>query len=102
MILEAKLGEPLGSRTVKHACGNRLCVNPDHLTVVDRSSMLLDNGDEPWESNQHSGRRGVYRHGRRWRAQVRHHGQAVTVGVYDTIGQAAEAARAARRKCSDA
>lgn len=31
LILEAKLGAPLGDQTGHHTCGNRKCVNPDHL-----------------------------------------------------------------------
>jgi hypothetical protein len=99
VLYEQHTGQPLGRLTLRRTCGNRLCVSPHHATVVTRSSMLLDNGDEPWESNRHSLRRGVYRHGTKWRAQVRHHGHAITVGVYNTIGQAAEAARNARRRC---
>jgi hypothetical protein len=101
VLYEQHTGQPLGRLTLRRTCGNRLCISPYHAAAVDRSRLMLSS-DEPFATNQHSGHRGVYRHGRRWRAQIRRHGHAITVGVFDAIGQAAEAARAARRKCSAA
>ncbi|WP_082032416.1 HNH endonuclease [Nocardia vulneris] len=40
LVLEAKLGRPLGSMRAHHICGNSACVNPDHLqSVTDRDNI---------------------------------------------------------------
>ncbi|NQE89602.1 HNH endonuclease [Nocardia terpenica] len=42
MVLEAKLGAPLGVLAAHHKCGNSGCVNPDHLQPVTHAENTAE------------------------------------------------------------
>lgn len=71
---------------IDHVCRVRRCVNPDHLRLATRKQNC----------ENRSGLRGVYRVNHRWRAVVTHHGIDHHVGYFDTVEEAAEAARLKR------
>lgn len=95
-----------------HICHNPACVRPSHLRPVDRKRNM-ENLAGAYASSK-SGIRGVSWDKRRglYRATVVHNYKQVTVGRYETIEEAAEAAQAKRlelfthnnldRKASDA
>lgn len=41
-VLEARCGAPLGVQQAHHKCGNRLCVNPDHLQPVTHRDNIAE------------------------------------------------------------
>lgn len=79
-----------------HRCGNRACVNPDHLRVTTRSQ----NGQHRTGSqcNNTSGVRGVtWRKDKNtWRARATLNGRLYHGGYYPTLEAADKAARALR------
>ena len=42
VVLEAKLGQPLGTEQAHHICANRQCVNPDHLQPVSARENIAE------------------------------------------------------------
>lgn len=88
---------PLGDLIVDHVCHNPLCVRPDHLRAVDSKQNVENVGISPRNT---SGYKGVtrFRDGRRWLAQVTHHGRKQHIGIFDTPEEAAAAARRRRNE----
>lgn len=86
---------PIPNGTViDHTCQNPGCVRPAHLRSANRSQ----NGTHRVGANSNSttGERGVWRRGNRFEAGVKHNGQAIRVGMFDTLQAAAHAVRAKR------
>lgn len=81
---------------VSHACGNRSCVNPSHLSVVTHKQALENRTGATTVSK--SGVRGVSPEGNKWRAQVGHRGKKYLAGVYDSLHDAEAAAVALRNR----
>lgn len=79
-----------------HMCHNRGCVRPDHLRLVT-NKQNMENLSGPLARNP-TGIRGVSRHGRKWRVDVRHNGQTNYGGYYSTPEEAEQAAIALRNK----
>ena len=81
---------------VDHICFNRACVNPDHLRLASKKQ----NNEHlaPGRVNNKSGHRGVSWHKvvKKWTAQVSHAGHITYLGCFDSIEDAAEAARLKR------
>ena len=78
-----------------HSCDVRNCVNPAHLRPV--TAKENDENLVGAYSNSSTGVRGVYPlESGRYRAGVTHHGTVHWLGTYDTIEEAAEAARLKR------
>ena len=80
---------------VDHTCWERSCVNTDHLRLAthqqngaNRSGALGD--------RKHNLPRGVYRHGRGYRARVKHNGTLHRLGSFDTPEEASAAAQTKR------
>ena len=71
---------------VDHVCSNRKCVRPDHLRIVTRkqNSEHLTGAYK----NSLTGVRGVTKRGDRYRAQVRHNGELLSLGQYSTVEEA--------------
>jgi hypothetical protein len=42
VVCEAKYGAPLGSQHAHHACGNSICVNPDHLVPATNAENVAE------------------------------------------------------------
>jgi hypothetical protein len=80
-----------------HVCGNRACVNPEHLRPTTRKQNM-ENLRGPNKNNLSSGVRGVTRRGNRWVAQVCHKGRGIYVGRFDTAEEAGAAAAAKRNE----
>ncbi|NOQ62707.1 HNH endonuclease [Mycolicibacterium fortuitum] len=81
---------------IDHVCHTPRCVRPDHLrlaTAKQNSENLLGA-----QRNSKSGVRGVTRmlDCDRWKAQVRHNGKCIYLGLFDSIDDA-EAAVVAKR-----
>lgn len=79
-----------------HLCP-KSCVRPDHLRPVSQKQ----NGENRVGARRDSatGIRGVYQlPGGRWRAEVRHHGHAVHVGVFSSSSAAESAVRTKRNE----
>ena len=81
---------------IDHTCYNKSCVKPAHLRAASRKQNTENR--EGAQSNSKSGVRGVTWHkaSRRWMAQVKHNGQAIYVGTFDSLAEASQAARAKR------
>lgn len=79
-----------------HRCGNRACVNPDHLRVTTRSQNMQHRAVN--QRNNTSGVRGVYwnKDKNAWRAQATLHGRKYHGGLHPTLEAADKAARALR------
>lgn len=86
---------PDGSQ-VDHTCHNRSCVNPAHLRIATVGQNQQNRSGARVGSL--SGARGVYPNGSRWRAQVGHEGRVYSAGTYDTIKEAAQAAKDLRMR----
>lgn len=78
---------------VDHRCRNRACCNPSHLRSATGKQ---NNENRSVQRNNTTGVRGVRLDGNRFRAQVRHNGKAVHVGMFSTINEAEIAVRAKR------
>ena len=81
-----------------HRCGNRACVNPEHLRVTTRSQNMQHRIGN--QRNNTSGVRGVSWHKRRgaWKAQVQLNGRDYFGGYHPTLEAADAAARALRAR----
>ena len=79
---------------VDHRCHNARCVNPEHLRPTTQKQNQENRSGARVDSR--SGVRGVYANRGRWTAEVRHHGNKVFLGRFETIA-AAEAAVIAKR-----
>lgn len=85
-------------RVIDHICHNRACVNPQHLRIAT-AKQNQENLTGAY-SNSKSGVRGVIwsKSHKKWRARVCHNGVANHAGLFDTIEEAAEAARELRNR----
>lgn len=81
---------------VDHVCGNRACVNPDHLRVTTRKQNLENM--TVLHGRNTSGYRGVSARRGGFMAYVNHHGHHYHVGDFETAEEAAEAARLKRNE----
>lgn len=80
-----------------HQCHNRLCVRPDHLRPVSHKQNL-ENRSGPARHSR-SGVRGVRRvPSGRWSAAVKHHGEALYLGTFDTMEEAEDVVIAKRNE----
>jgi hypothetical protein len=86
-----------GALDVDHICHVRLCVNPSHLRAVTRKQNLENMAKIPRTT---TGIRGVCWDKLRgkWKAQLKHNGKRINVGRYDSIEEAAAAAKAKRNE----
>lgn len=78
------------AKDVDHICGNRACVNPDHLRVTTRKQNL-ENMTVLRPDNT-SGYRGVSPRRGKWTARVNHNGKVYLLGDFATPELANEAA----------
>jgi hypothetical protein len=88
-------GEIPEGMQIDHVCMNKSCVRVSHL----RLATAKQNGEHKGvPRNNTSGYRGVTRRGSNgpWLAQVRHNGELVQVGKFETAEEAHAAAVAAR------
>lgn len=83
-------------REIDHTCHTPGCVNPDHLRLVTRKQNVENRAGARRDNS--TGVRGVRRLHGRWQARLRHNGQDVHVGTYDTLEEAEEAAIAKRNE----
>lgn len=84
------------TKYVDHVCHNRACVNPEHLRLV---TMKQNNENRRGAQRTNpSGRRGVSWSGgqQKWRARVTHNDVTYHLGYFDSLEEAAEAARRRR------
>src|SRR5690606_24682332 len=96
---ELATGEPIpAGMFIDHVCGNRACVNPNHLRLVTNKQNLEHRTG--LDARNKSGFRGVYFDKRwgKWAAGARHNGRLHSAGYHDTPEEAAEAARQLRLK----
>lgn len=93
VIYEALVGPVPEGYEVDHRCLVRNCVNHLHLRVVTKAGNRQAVGISKRNT---SGYRGVAFHSGRWVARVVHDGRNHYLGRFDTIEQAAEAARQGR------
>jgi hypothetical protein len=83
---------------IDHRCHVRACVNPAHLRAATaKQNQENRQGARPGSI---SGERGVSWSApmRKWEARVHHHGRTYRAGYFDSIAQAAEAAKAKRNE----
>jgi len=82
---------------VDHICHRPLCIRPEHLQLATRK----ENGENRAGATRvsSSGRRGVYpRPNGAWQARVRHAGQDIHVGTFDSLEEAERAVIAKRNE----
>lgn len=93
---EMSKGEIPAGMEIDHTCHNRACVKPDHLRVVTRKQNLENLTGV--RINNTNGVRGVSwsEERRKWVAAVRHNGQRINLGRYDSLADA-EAVVVAKR-----
>lgn len=85
---EQAYGSVPDGMVIDHRCHNRQCVNVEHLHAV----TVKQNAENRAGANRNSatGIRGVSRAGRKWRAQVGHHGRRYT-SYHATVEEASRA-----------
>lgn len=83
---------------VDHRCGIPVCVNPEHLRTVT-PKQNVEHLTHLVATNT-SGVRGVVwdKVNRKWQAQIQHRGRNYKLGRFETLDDAAAAARAARAR----
>ena len=79
-----------------HTCWERACCNVDHLRIATHQQNR-QNLSGAQKGRVHDLPRGVYRHGRGYRAQVRHNGANLCLGTFSTPEEASAAAETKRR-----
>jgi hypothetical protein len=87
-------GEIPAGHHVDHACYNPSCVRPSHLRAVTPKENIENRAG--LNRNNTSGARGVTQYGERFVAQVKHRGRIVRLGTFDSLQEAADAARLKR------
>lgn len=80
---------------IDHLCRNRLCVNPDHLEVVDNRTNQVRGLRSALNDNKSSQYVGVTRKGRRWKAQITVARKHIFLGSFATEEEASLAYQAA-------
>ncbi len=80
---------------IDHTCFERSCVNPDHLRLAT-PQQNVQNRSGAMPGRIHDLPRGVYRHGRGYRARVEHNGTRHNLGTFDTPEEASAAAETER------
>ena len=94
-LYQRVVGEVDPGLVLDHVCHNRACVNPNHLRPITQKQNV-ENRSGP-NSNSTSGYRGVtIRESGRAVALVMHCGKMHRAGPFDTVEEAAEAARQLR------
>ena len=94
---EREHGPILEDMLIDHTCHNKACVNIRHLrlaTASQNSSHL--SGAQA--NNSSSGIRNVYWSYDKWQVSVTKNGKRYSFGIYDDLDEAAEMAKAARKK----
>lgn len=94
---EISYGPAPKSKVVDHICGNRLCINADHLrlaTKAENSQHRTRLG-----SNNTSGHRNVYRNKNgSWYVSIKHKGTHNHFGTYSSIEEAQTVAKSKRKE----
>lgn len=80
---------------IDHACGNRCCINIEHLRLATLKQNAENLTVQPRAS---SGYRGVHRSKSKWMVAVRHNGTAHRVYGFNTPEEADVAARTLRNE----
>lgn len=89
-----KFTNHVGALEVDHICHNKACCNPVHLRAVTHKENM-ENLSGAYKTST-TGVRGVYRHRKRFRAQLWHHKTRLHLGTFDTIEEANAAVTAKR------
>lgn len=95
-VYEITYGEIPDGSEIDHVCGTRTCVRPDHLRVLKHKQ----NGEHRVSENINTptGYRGVTKKRGRFVARVGHNKKTIYVGTYDTVEEAALAAKKKRNE----
>lgn len=83
---------------IDHMCHNTACVKPAHLRLATHKQNMENQSG--LTSVNKSGHRGVawMKDRNKWRAQVRHNGKTIRVGLFDDPNEAGRAALEARNE----
>lgn len=76
--------------TVDHKNGDTLDNRKNNLRLATRQQQAINRG---MRSDNKSGYKGVYwlNYANKWRAQIKHNGKRISLGVYENVEDAAEA-----------
>lgn len=88
---EMHYGMPTDGLDVDHICHNRSCVRPDHLRAVTHK-INSENRAAANINNKSSGVRGVHKARNAWKVSIRHDGELLYFGCYQTKEEAEEVA----------